>query len=480
MSVLSVDLGTSGVRAAAFSMRGALIATSAKRLSLQHHGVFVELDVNEIFTAAAECFRTVTAECLRLGDSPSAVSFSVQGEAICPINHSAELLALAPVSMDARGVSYATNLGSYLGAQQFQTLTGQPLHPMFSIFKIMANTGGSWLSDTNRFGTLDAVLAERLGGQFATDRSMAARTGAFDVNQNVWSAEVLSAIECTSGVQIHPEQLPSVVVAGTCIGHVTAAGEAEFGIPKGTAIVAGCHDQAAGWIGSGGTPGGAAVMSFGSSDCLTFGTAERPAGFDGTGLASYPLREGEWVTLAGTAAGGWALEWYANLVGATVETIFAKLPEVPSPVLVIPYLAGSGTLDNLPEATGLFAGLKLDTTRAEIARAIVEAAGFELWKIMQAVRSQSIAITTITAVGGGSHNEQALQIRSDAAGVAMRRGPEHASLLGAARLAAAGLGVELPSTPQHGIGRELNDQDWYAARRAAYVALFQNTKNVRI
>ncbi|WP_062135286.1 FGGY-family carbohydrate kinase [Demequina aestuarii] len=481
MSVLGVDLGTSGVRVGAYSAAGDELKTHAVRLDLHRDGGCVELDPAQIMAAVEEGLAAVTRSSAVLDDAPEALAFSVQGEAVVPIDQQGDALAWAPVSMDRRGVRAASACGAVLGDSRFQEVTGQPLHPMFSIFKIAGSEAAAWTVDGVRYACLDAFVAGQLGAPLCTDMSMAARTGAFDVDRRQWSEDVLNAVPLASGAVVSVDQLPAVVESGTVIGAVSAKAAQRCGLPEGLPIVAGAHDQAASWFGVGGRPGAVSVFAMGSSDCLTFGTEGRPGGVAGTGLATYPLISDAWVTLAGTAAGGWVLEWLAELVGASVEDLFDDLLDGPSPVLVLPYFAGSGTLDNDPHARGVIAGLDLGSGRDQIARALVEAAGLELAAILAALAALDLDTGRLIATGGGAANSAALRARSDAAGAPLAAYLGHASLRGAAMLAAMGIGaIDSPPPPTDLLPapHPLNNQEWYAERRADYRELYDATRRL--
>ncbi|GAB3815703.1 xylulokinase [Tessaracoccus terricola] len=477
MSLIGIDLGTSGVRAGLYGLEGEELASHSVDVALIRVGDLVEHDVGAVLGAVEDCISNIMASAASQHDPPQGLSFSVLGEAIVPLDADLHPLALGPVSMDPRGRRVAQAIRESLGEARFQEITGQPLHPMFSIFKIAADLDGSWAGDHVRHATFDAFVAARFGARFATDLSMAARTGAYDVEDRRWSREILDAVADSSGVRIAPEQLPEVVEAGTVIGGVNATAAARLGLPVGLPIVAGAHDQAASWVGVGGAPGSVSAFALGSSDCLTFGNVGRPAGLEGTGLATYPLLAGQWVTLAGTAAGGWALEWFAKLVGAPVAEVFTDLPEHPSPLLVLPYLVGSGTLDNDPAATGVIAGLTLGAGRREVASALVEAAGLELAKILSALDERGLTTGRIVATGGGSGNVSALRSRANAAGVPLTPYPGHASLRGAAMLAGIGVGLvqEVPSVTGPDTGPP-EYQEWFTKRRRAYQDLYTSVR----
>ena len=401
MSLLGVDLGTSGVRVAAISAVGAQLAGATRATVLRRRSPgLAETDADEVLAAAAGLLGEVAAHPAVIADPPQAISFSVQGEAILPVDRNGHALAPAPVSMDERGADQAFRIVEDLGADVIQRITGQPAHPMFSVYKIAAG-GPNWTGPAvHGYRTLGDYVAGRLGARAAIDTSVAARTGAYNVEAATWSAVLLGAAGVDEGL------LPEVVPAGTVVGTLSAEAAARTGLPSGLPLATGAHDQAASFLGGGGRVGTSSVVSFGSSDCLTVGTAGRPQGLGGTGLATYPFGDGTWLTLAGTSAGGWVLDWFATLTGvagpAERDDLFEQAADHPARVLVLPYFTGSGTVDNDPHARGAIVGLGLDTARAELARAFLESFGFEIRKIVDTLADRDIETGALHAVGGGA------------------------------------------------------------------------------
>lgn len=483
MSTLGIDLGTTGVRAVAYDASGVELAsvsapTSVTRSSSER----VETDAEAVLAATEDVIRAVVAHSGVRADPVAALAFSTQGEAVVPVDREGRALAPAPVSMDGRGASVAAAVGDLLGEGRVQELSGQPLHPMFSVYKIAA--GGPGWTDAAEFRCLDSFIAARLGAAPVTDFSMAARTGAFDVAASQWSDELMEAASASGSVRVDRTMLPTAVPAGTTIGAVDAAAAARTGLEAGTTIVAGAHDQAASWIGAGGHPGTVSVFALGSSDCLTVGSPGRPGGLVGTGFATYPLRDGVWITLAGTAAGGWALEWFSAIVGTGVAELFEAPAEDPPALLVLPYLTGSGTLDNDTAATGAIVGLTLGTSRSQLARAFLEAGGFELAKILEALAERGIAVGDVQAVGSGSANAPGLRVRAHAAGTSLTPVDGYPSARGAAMLAALGAGHirSLDDVPSISPGVPARPdpmlREWYDTQRSAYRALYPATRGL--
>lgn len=480
MSVLGLDLGTSGVRAVAFALDGREIGSALAPLALQRPSRDrVELDPVALIEAAESVVRSAAASAANAGDPVAALAFSVLGEAVVPIDETGTPLAPVAVSMDGRGHDAAASLGVRLGSERFAAITGQPLHGMFSVFKIAA--GDERWQDAAGYRCVGDLLAQRWTGVAGIDLSQAARTGLLDVATGRWSLELFEAFADTAP-WIAEHRLPEPVAGGRAIGTVTNSAARRLGLRGDVLVVAGAHDQAAAFLGAGGTVGIRSVIAFGSSDCLTVGTDTRPSGLESTGFASYRVDDDRWITLAGTAAGGWALHWFAGIVGSSVDEVFGCLSARPPALLLLPYLAGSGTLDNDPQARGVLHGLTLETTVPEIARAVAESAGFEFRTIVDAFAEHGVATGELVVTGSGSENAQALRARAEAAGHALTPVSRDASTRGAATLAATAIGADSSAllAPVAGdvAAPTAEDADWYALQRRAYRDLYLTTRDI--
>lgn len=482
MSLIGVDLGTSGIRAIAYTRDGHELGTQTHRLQLRRPAPGrVELDPTEIRHAVEDAIRQLATGPLRGVEPVEALSFSVQGEAVLPVDQNGNPIGPVVVSMDERGTETAAQLRRMVTDRHFHAITGQPLHPMFSAFKIAAETG-PW-GAAARYMCLGDYLTLLWTGEAVIDYGMAARTGVLDVETKAWSDELLDAFgKFAPGLS--EQKLSRPAPSGTVGGVLTTSASERLGLEAGTVVALGTHDQSAAFLGSGGTAAARSCISLGSSDCFTVGTTTRPQGFDETGFASYPIDDTTWVTLAGTAAGGWALEWFAGLAGnASLDEIFHDLAPQPPALIVLPYLRGSGTLDNDPTATGTIHGLTLETTRPQLARAFVEAAGMEFAKIATAYESGGIDPGQVLVTGSGANNLPALQARANAFGRPLTPAAANSACRGAALLAARSIGAQNQfaaslneSAPT--VHPEPGHTAWYASQRETYVALWEAVRNI--
>jgi xylulokinase len=482
VSTVGIDLGTSGVRAVAYNDEGQQIATAAEKTSLKRpREGWVVLDAEAVLRSVESLLAAVAGEAAGQGDQVRAIALSSQGEVVVPVDRQGRALSLAPVSMDARGEPAARAMSERFGAERVQQITGQPLNRMFSVYKFAAGDAAWRPPAAKAYRALSDFVTARWGAAPALDWTLAARTGLFDVDAATWSAEMVTAA-AVDAPWLTEVPFSECVPSGTPVGTVSGKAAERLGVPSGTALVAGAHDQAASFIGAGGRAGSVSTFALGSSDCLTVETPQRPTGIAGTGFATYPWRPARWLTLAGTAAGGWTLDWYVALTGVgDADALLSESSPEPPPVIVLPYLAGSGTLDNEPSGRGAVIGLTLDLSRAQLTRAFLEAAGYELGSIVAALTATRMSVGQVRAVGTGASNPITLGIRASAAGVVLSPALGNASARGAALLAGVGIGLfdvdDLPSitlgAPVH---PDPNTVEWYAQQRQTYRDLYRVLK----
>ena len=110
--------------------------------------------------------------------------------------------------------------------------------------------------------------------------------------------------------------------------------------------------------------------------------------------------------------------------------------------MVLPYFSGERTPIYDPEARGVFAGLTLSHTRADLYRALLEAVGYGIRHNIEALEALGCAPQRCLAVGGGTRNPFWLQLTSDITGVEQVVPDQHyGACYGDAFLAAVGVGL---------------------------------------
>jgi glycerol kinase len=322
--------------------------------------------------------------------------------------------------------------------------TGLVLDPYFS------GTKAAWLLENNDMpavehvavGTVDAWLVWKLtdGREFATDPSNASRTMLFDIRSMSWSSEMCGLL----GV---PERtLPEVRPSSGRFGVTSSVPGLADGIP--ISGIAG--DQQAALFGQGCTTEGMAKNTYGTGSfvLLNVGTS-CPEPTDGMlTTVAWDLGSGPVYALEGSIfVTGAAVQWLRDGLGIISESseigpLAASVPDTGG-VYVVPAFTGLGSPWWDPYARGTIVGITRGTTRAHIARAVVESMVFQTRDAIDAMTSAGgVTLAELRVDGGASVMDMMLQHQADELGVPVLRPVDHeTTALGAAYLAGLAEGV---------------------------------------
>ena len=449
MSLLGLDIGTTGCKAIAFDHDGEVLAQAHRTYPLVNpQPGFWELDPDQVWAELAGCIRRVTAE--TSADPVTALAISAQGEAVVPVDRDRRVLAHSPVSADARAVDQGARLADVVGRDEIYRMTGQPPGAMPTLPTLMwwyehvpALVEATW-----RFLTYGDFGLARLGIDPVTDRSMAARTMAFDIGENRWSSRLLNA------ANVDVERLPAVVPSGTTVGTVAAGVAAELGLGDGVTVVSGGFDQACSALGAGATRRGSAMYGTGTTEALAVVFSEPVPSLAQYNIAICPhVVPDTYLTISGNQTGGRLLAWYRDVLGGAemqlaaqngrdvFEVIIEQIPAQPTGLMVAPYFAGSGTMRNDPHATGALLGLSFATTRGAIVKGLMEGVTYEQALCLRHMERAGLEIDALRVVGGGARSGAWTQLKADITGKPVWTAKvADAPCLGAAMLAGVATG----------------------------------------
>jgi glycerol kinase len=321
-------------------------------------------------------------------------------------------------------------------------LTGLLLDPYFSATKIR------WMLDRVpglrdraengeiAFGTVDTWLIWNLTGgkRHVTDVTNASRTLLFEIERLEWSDALLDIFGVPRAVL--PEVVPSSADFGSSQPEL-------FGAPIRIAGVAG--DQQAALAGQAGFTRGLAKNTYGTGSFVVLNTGDTivrsNAGLLSTiafgfapGRVSYALEGSIFVT-------GAAVQWLRDGLGiiersSDVEILAREVPDCGG-VYFVPAFAGLGAPYWDPYARGTLVGLTRGTTRAHVARAALEAMGYQTADVVAAMqRDAQLTLSELRVDGGAAVNDIAMQFQADILGVdVVRAQVSETTALGAAYLA---------------------------------------------
>ena len=269
-----------------------------------------------------------------------------------------------------------------------------------------------------------------------------------DIKQRTWSEEM--------AVPITPlERLPELMWSNQVAGKVTSEAARQTGLATGTPVVAGTADAATEALSAGLSEVGDLMVMYGSSIFFIQKT-DKLVLTDQLWGAVF-LEDKTFAVAAGMSTSGSLTRWFRDQLsplelknekrgGPNAYAALADLATESKPgangVIMLPYFSGERTPINDPHARGLFIGLSLSSTRADLYRAVLEGVGFGIRHNIDTMRSEEVPPNRILAVGGGTKNPLWLQIVSDIAGIDQYVPNQHyGASYGDAFLAGVGVGM---------------------------------------
>ncbi|MGL4606583.1 MAG: xylulokinase [Eubacteriaceae bacterium] len=455
--LVGIDGGTTGCKTVVFDLDGKIIGSDYREYPCYYpRPGWVEQTAEDITPAlfasckaAIEDSRVDPKEILGVG-------FSSQGSVIGLLDENGECIRPFVGWQDLRGgeaeMAYVTEK---MPREEYYQLTGDPLGMCFSITKLVwlkENEPENW-AKTAMFSThQDYFLKEFGADDYYTDLSSASRDGMCDVNNHEWAMDIFDMLE------ISVEKRPKIITEpGKVVGYIPKDVAEKTGLAEGTPLCIGAHDQNCCTFGAGAVDDGTAVMVIG-----TFGSCFV--------VSDQPIRDpkSRLVVKGNHGVGNWTIEAFSNTAAASYrwyrdtfcdlekaagavsgidpyELINAQIASVPpgaNGITFLSYLQGASGSRINSNARGTFVGMSLGTTKADMARAVMEGICYEMNDIVRAEQEAGIKIDGIRITGGAAKSPLWCQMMAD-----IFQQPIHilqtseTGCLGAALYAGVGVGV---------------------------------------
>jgi glycerol kinase len=448
--VMAIDQGTTGTTALILDAELNVIATSTRDFA-QHfpRPSWVEHDLNEIWESVCGAVKGVLEKAGLSGSRIKTIGITNQRETTCVWRKepSAPPLARAIVWQDRRTASYCEDLKKKNLERRLNRMTGLLLDPYFSATKmawLLRNADGvgcAIKSGAAVFGTIDSYLLYRMtGGVHGTDVTNASRTLLMDLKTCQWDDELLDIFG------VPRKALPEIFAS--CIEYGKTKNFA--GLPDGIPITGIAGDQQAALFGQACFERGMGKCTYGTGAFVLVNTGSRPVFSRHRLLTTVAWKTGETTTygIEGSAfIAGAAVQWFRDGLGLipasdAIEELAASVPGSDG-VVFVPALSGLGAPHWLPMATGLFTGITRGTTKAHMARALLEGIAFQVANLIEAMNKDlAKRISSMRVDGGASANNLLMQFQADILGVKIVRSQiKETTALGAALMAGIGVGI---------------------------------------
>jgi gluconokinase len=455
--VLSLDLGTSSVRASLYDERANPVpnvtAHQAHTPDTTPDGG-VEMDADALLERALEC----VDEVLRLAGHRSR---EIAGVGMCTFWHSilgvtGENKPASPVVLwaDTRSVEEVEELKQRLDVRAVHARTGCVQHTSYVPSKLLwiHKHRPEWAKAAERWMSPAEYFQQRLFGNTACGVSMASGTGIYNHLTGDWDDEVLGALP------INREQLNPIVDASHAFRGLTDEFARRFPALAEVPWFPACGDGASSNVGSGCTGPDRVALMVGTSGAVrvmresTDPANEAPLPW---GLWRYRWDRRRYLMGGALSNGGNLFAWMRDTLrvpeGPELERAIRETAPDAHGLTVLPFLAGERCPGWRGDARAAIVGLSWATHPQEILRAGLEAVAYRFALIHELLKPAATSGHRIIASGGALLASPAwTQMVADALGEEVVASEElEASARGAALLALEGTGQlpDLRETP---------------------------------
>ena len=407
--IIGIDLGTSVVKAAAFSDDGEILTHEGRRVKLYNpRPECSEQDIEETLDALGEVVRIVVD---RTNEPVEAVGLTGQGDGLWLLDERGRPVRRAMTWLDARANPIVEDwMASGVFEEHFRkngsiTFPGTPA----ALMTALSRSEPESLERAATAGYCKDVALQRLTGARATDVSDASEPF-MDHSTRDYDAEILELF----GLEAYGHLLAPIDPYPGPMRPLNAEGARLTGLPDDTPVHNGPFDLPATAMGAGVDKLGDGVIIVGTTlacEVLTdrVDTSGEPGGQ--TLCAPEPDR---WLRAMPAMVGTASMDLTLDLIGSKhtdIETFLAESPPGARGVRVLPFFSLSGERAPFvePGARGQFFGMTLNTTRADVVRAVAEAVGYAARHCLEAAGLEG----EISISGGGAESSAWRQVLAD-------------------------------------------------------------------
>ncbi len=389
---IGIDLGTSGVKILLVSEEGKILneVTEAYPISYPQSG-WSEQNPEDWYSAVLRGLERLNAR------DVAGIACGGQMHGLVILDKNDGVIRPCILWNDGRTGKQTEYLNTAVGKQKTAEYTANIAFAGFTAPKLL------WLKENEKenFDKIAKIMLPkdyvvyRLTGKFTTDYSDASGTLLLDVKNKKWSEEMCGICGISVG------QLPNLCESYAPVGTLNKTLAEKFGWGE-VVVAAGAGDNAAAAIGTGTVEGGDCNISLGTSGTL-FIASDRFNLPENNALHSFCHANGKYhlmgCILSAASANKW---WIEDILGADYNLAEKAEPPGKNEVIFLPYLMGERCPHNDVNARGAFIGLSADTTKEEMALAVLEGVAFAFRDCLELAKENGLYIGRSTICGGGA------------------------------------------------------------------------------
>jgi gluconokinase len=467
---LGVDIGTTSVKAVAFSAAGEVVGREQEHYPMLHPAPDrSELDPDVVARAVSGCINSVVAAARP--SLPAMISFSSAMHSFLAVDAAGKPLTTCMIWADNRAAGIAGQLRETSQGMEFYRTTGVPVHAMTPLCKLvwLRQNEPAIFQDAFRFIGIKEYIFQHLFGEIAVDTAVASATGLMNIRTLQWDAGILRYLS------VDASRLSPLVSPGHTIRYDAAKAGPSFALslPAGVPVVIGASDGASANLSTGAVGPHSMSVTIGTSGAARM-VIEGAETDEDMRTFCYHVKNNCYIVGGASNNGAIVLQWLKEDLLQTDED-YAQLFSLASGVgagsedlLFIPYILGERAPIWNSAARGVFFGLGIGHTKAHLVRAALEGVVYNVYSIGK-ILVEKKQPRELHASGGFVRSPLWLQILADVFNLkVLVFGEDESSALGAVVIGMEALGG-VRAAPRKPLAVYEPD----AARHAVYMKGFE-------
>ena len=448
-ALITIDIGTTSMRAILYDADSNALATLRRETQPTHYDDGrVEQDPRSWRDATTAllsgCAQAAAAAGLRI----AGIALTSQRSSVIPLDAAGDPLGPAIMWQDLRTEPIIRELSprnAYLYERCGMRVTTVMSAPKMAW---MRRHEPDIYARAHKLAGIHDYVLHGLTGRFVTDASLASRTNLLNLRTRTWDDDLIRLFD------VDRDKLCDMLEPGGVAGALLPAAARATGLPSGLPIVSAGGDQQCAALGLGLVSNERIVTNTGTGSYLLAHSDSPVFDPEMRVFCNSSAIAGKYVVEAGLPASGVIYRWFAEQVvgGGTscadtgfgaVNAEAARAEPGCGGLLFLPHFKGSGAPHFNPADRGMYYGFSLGTTRADMARAVLEGIVADLADNMELLESFTAPAKRIHASGGLARFPLFNEIQASMFGKTVRTAPHgEATAIGAWVSGTTALGLQ--------------------------------------
>lgn len=447
---LTVDLGTSFIKAGIYDTKGICIAEAKEPVEDERPcpGVVIQRG-EKLFASVLRCMKRAVQKAGNEAKEIEAISFTGQMAGFMGVDKDWNDITTWSCFIDGRFVPYAQKQMEQM-ADKFLHISGTNSPLMAPKIQWFCTEYPEESKKIAKYMMISSYVIGRLGDMdiedAVIDHSFISWTGLADISSQTWSKELCSLTGADE------KYLPRIVRSDKVCAKLSETMAREIGLNSGIPLVVGAGDKVSGCVGAGVLEPGEAIFeagSYGAVSCMVSECRMNPS-------ANYydmiPAAVSDYYAHKYIPGSGITLDWFINTFadGKNNKTAFQEMEKKAALVppgcegLMAVGLLGGNAMPFDGDTKGMWIGHTWSHRAEHFYRALLESFAFDLSLTIDSVEDKypEYSWDLLKIIGGGARSGIWLQILADVTGKRfLRLNRDDVALWGAALLAGSGLGI---------------------------------------